>query len=64
MQLENYAAFFCLDYKIKPSQLDHIIFRIYQNNEVMVAEPPSTILNPIIDQIIEFNKYLMWFEEG
>lgn len=63
-QLENYAAFFCLNFGIKPSSIDHIIFRIYQNNEVTVAEPPSSVLNPVIDQIIEFNKFLVWFDEG
>ena len=63
-QLENYAAFFCLNFNIKPSAINHIIFRIYQNNEVLVAEPPSTVLNPIIDQIVEFNKFLTWFDEG
>ena len=62
MQLENYAAFFCLDYKIKPTQIKKIEFRIYQDNEVLLAEPESTILFPIIDQIIEFNKELMIFE--
>lgn len=62
MQLENYAAFFCLDYKIKPTQIKKIEFRIYQDNEVLLAEPESAILFPIIDQIIEFNKELIIFE--
>ena len=62
VQLENYAAFFCLDYRIKPSQIKKIEFRLYQNNEVLYAEPSSEILFPIIDQIVEFNKALMAFE--
>ena len=62
VQLENYAAFFCLDYKIKPSQIKKIEFRLYQNNEILYAEPSSEILFPIIDQIVEFNKALMAFE--
>ena len=61
-QLENYAAFFCLDYKIKPSQIKKMEFRIYQDNEVLYAEPNSSIIFPIIDQIIEFNKALIDFE--
>lgn len=62
VQLENYATFFCLDYKIKPSKIKKIEFRIYQNNEVLYAEPSSEILFPIIDQVVEFNKALMAFE--
>lgn len=62
MQLENYAAFFCLDYKIKPTQIKHMEFRIYQNGEVMFAEPEPIILSPIIEQVIEFNRVLSDFE--
>lgn len=61
-QLENYAAFFCLDYKVKPSQIEKLEFRIYQNGEIALAEPDPEIIFPIIDQIIEFNKALMAFE--
>lgn len=62
MQLENYAAFFCLDYKVKPSQIEKLEFRIYQNNEIIFAEPDPRLLSPIIDQIIEFNRVLQDFE--
>ena len=62
MQLENYAAFFCLDYKIKPSQIKKMEFRIYQDNEVLLAEPESDVLFPIIDQIIEFENALKQFD--
>lgn len=62
MQLENYATFFCLDYKIKPSQIKKLEFRIYQNNEVLFADPDPHILNPIIEQAIEFNKILSDFK--
>lgn len=59
VQLENYAAFFCLNYKVKPSQLKKLEFRIYQNNEIMCAEPNPEIISPIINQIITFNNVLM-----
>lgn len=62
MQLEIYAAFFCLDYKVKPSQIKKMEFRIYQDNEILLAEPDSNILFPIIEQIIEFNKELQLYE--
>lgn len=58
MQLENYAAFFCLRYKVKPSDIKKIEFRFYQDNEIIFAEPSSKILVPIIDQIIDFNNVL------
>lgn len=62
-QLENYAAFFCLDYKVKPSQIKKLEFRLYQNGEIIYAEPnPVEVLNPIIDKIVFFNKALMEFE--
>lgn len=62
IQLENYAAFFCLDYKIKPSQIDRVEFRIYQNGEIAIAEPDPAIIFPIVEQILEFNKALTEFE--
>ena len=62
LQLENYAAFFCLDYKVKPSQIEKMEFRIYQNNDIIFAEPDPRILSPIIEQIIEFNRVLSDFE--
>ena len=37
-------------------------FRIYQDNEILLAEPDSNILFPIIEQIIEFNKELQLYE--
>lgn len=62
IQLENYAAFFCLDYKVKPSQIKKMEFRIYQNDEILCAEPDPSIIFPIVDQIVNFNKALMNFE--
>lgn len=62
-QLENYAAFFCLDYKVKPKDIKKLEFRIYQNCEIQLAEPDPEIIFPIIDQIIEFNKALLNFRQ-
>lgn len=63
-QLENYAAFFCLDYKIKPTQIKEIIFRIYQGGQIATAKPDPSILVPIIDQIIEYSRIAADFEEA
>ena len=53
-QLEIYAALFCLEYDIKPEDIE-IELRIYQNDEVsaFIAEP-STIAR-IMDTIIDFD---------
>jgi hypothetical protein len=56
-QLEIYAALFCLEYKIKPSDIG-MELRIYQNDEVLVEEPTSEDIVPIIDKIITFDKML------
>lgn len=37
-QLIIYAAYFCLEYDVKPGQID-IELRIYQNDEVRILEP-------------------------
>jgi hypothetical protein len=56
-QLEIYAALFCLEYKIKPSDID-IELRIYQSDEILYHKPTSEDLVPIIDKIITFDKVI------
>lgn len=57
-QLEVYAALFCLEYKIKPSNID-IELRLYQNDEVLIHMPTAEDIVPIMDKIITFDKALM-----
>lgn len=57
-QLEIYAALFCLEYKIKPSDID-IELRIYQNDEVLVHNPTAEDIVPIMDKIVHLNKIIM-----
>lgn len=54
-QLMIYAAIFCLEYKIKPSDIT-VELRIYQNNEITVYEPDFKELTETIDQVIFANK--------
>ena len=63
-QLMVYAALFCLEYKIKPSDID-IELRIYQSNEVIYANPTAEDIVPIMDKIVHLNKILekMDYEE-
>lgn len=56
-QLEIYAALFCLEYKIKPGDIDFEL-RVYKNDEVLIHNPTAEDIVPIIDKIIHFNNLL------
>lgn len=56
-QLEIYAALFCLEYKIKPGEID-IELRIYQNDEILIHTPTAEDILPIMDKIVHCNKIL------
>ena len=56
-QLEIYAALFCLEYKVKPSEID-MELRIYQKDEVIIHNPTAEDIEPIIEKIVHFNKLL------
>lgn len=63
-QLMTYAAFFCLEYKIKPTQIK-IILRIYQNNEVLELEPDPDDIVHIMDRTITGDKIISsYIEQG
>ena len=61
-QLEIYAALFCLEYKIKPGDID-MELRIYQKDEVIVHNPTAEDILPIMDKIVHLNKILEQYEE-
>lgn len=50
-QLYSYVAFFCLEYGYAPGDL-RIETRIYQNNEVIIANPTAEDILPIMDQAL------------
>ena len=56
-QLLVYAALFCLEYKVKPSDID-IELRIYQNDDILIIEPTVEDIVPIMDKIIHLDKIL------
>ena len=56
-QLEIYAALFCLEYKIKPGEIE-MELRIYQNDEIIVHNPTAEDILPIMDKIVHINKIL------
>ena len=64
-QLEIYAALFCLEYKVKPGEID-MELRVYKNDEVLVHNPTAEDILPIMDKIVHLNKLLekIDYEEG
>ena len=56
-QLEIYAALFCLEYKVKPGDIE-IELRIYQNDEILYHNPTAEDILPIMDKIVHWNKIL------
>lgn len=61
-QLEIYAALFCLEYKVKPSDIE-IELRLYQNNEILYHNPTAEDIVPIMDKIITFDKIINKIKE-
>ena len=55
VQLEIYAALYCLEYGEKPDKLE-MELRIYQNNEVLVHHPDPNDISAIIKKGIAFDK--------
>lgn len=56
-QLCIYAALFCLEYKMKPSDIT-IELRIYQNDEVLYHRPEADEIVPIMDKIKTFDRII------
>lgn len=61
-QLEIYAALFCLEYKIKPGDIE-IELRLYQNDEILFHNPTAEDIVPIMDKIITFDKAINKLKE-
>lgn len=56
-QLLIYAALFCLEYNIKPGEIQ-IELRLYQSDEILVCNPTAEDILPIMDKIITFDKII------
>ena len=61
-QLEIYAALFCLEYRVKPGDIE-MELRIYQNNEVLYHNPTAEDIVPIMDKIVTFDKVIRKIKE-
>jgi hypothetical protein len=61
-QLEVYAAIFCLEYAVDPSDIK-IELRIYQSGEVKIWEGDPATINFIMDRIVEFDAKIEQMKE-
>ena len=62
-QLLVYAALFCLEYRIKPTELKGCELRIYQNNEIVVYEPAPDEIQDVMDRIVHLDGLLSKIDE-
>lgn len=56
-QLLIYAALFCLEYKVKPNEIE-IELRLYQNDEVLYHNPGEEEITPIMNHIVHVDKLI------
>lgn len=56
-QLLVYAALFCLEYKVKPGEIETEL-RIYQNDEVIYHNATAEDILPVMDAIIQHSRAL------
>ena len=61
-QLEIYSALFCLEYDVKPGDIE-IELRIYQNDYILVGNPHASDIVPIMDKIIFFDQIIKSMKE-
>lgn len=62
-QLEIYASLFCLEYDIKPNDIE-MELRIYQNDDILVGNPTKEDILPIMNKIIIFDRIIEEIKEG
>lgn len=60
-QLYIYNALFCLEYNVRPMEIETEL-RIYQSNKVLVETPNPEDIRGIMTQIVEFDKILSELE--
>ena len=56
-QLEIYAALFCLEYHVKPGDIE-MELRLYQNDDVSIFVPTAEEIAPIMDKGVRYTKLI------
>ena len=62
-QLMIYAALFCLEYGIKPSDIETVL-RIYQSDDVQELKPDANDIYGITKKIVEADKIINEIKEA
>lgn len=62
-QLEIYDALFCLEYDIKPGEIEHEL-RIYQDGDQLIGKPTASDILPTMDKIVRYDKLIESFKEA
>lgn len=60
-QLEIYAALFCLEYRVKPTELEGCELRLYQSDDVLCYNPDPADIMAIMNKIVQLDKALRQF---
>ena len=61
-QLMIYAALFCLEYRIIPTDIDFEL-RLYQSNDILYFNPTAEDIVPIMDKIKTFDRIINQIKE-
>lgn len=56
-QLLIYASLFCLEYRIKPGDIESEL-RIYQSNDIVVMNPTADDILPVMDKIVRADQII------
>lgn len=56
-QLIVYAALFCLEYDVRPNDIQTEL-RIYQSNKILVHEADAVDILPVMDKIVRFDQII------
>lgn len=62
-QLYVYAALFCLEYDVRPGEIETHL-RIYQNDAIVEELADSAYIGHVMDKITTFSDYILGLEEG
>lgn len=60
-QLLLYMAYFCLEYRVKPEDID-MEARIYQNNDILVHVPESEEILSLMDRVVYLDDIIKEYE--
>jgi hypothetical protein len=57
-QLLVYASLFCLEYGVRPGEIETEL-RIYQLDDILISNPTAEEIAPVMDKIVTFDRIIM-----